>query len=75
MLAFLYCKFSKVENSSLFYYTITARANDTVLVLSVLLIIAGLIMTATSICQLTTGMWNDFKMIENFYIEIVRYMQ
>ena len=69
----------QVQNSSL-YYSITAQANATVIVLSILLIIVGVVMTATSICQLVAGRkkldddgFHDFgPYIVKFIIEIVR---
>ena len=48
----------QVQNS-LFYYSTTAPANATVIALSVLLIIVGVVMAATSICQLVAGMKMD----------------
>ena len=66
----------QVQNSS-FYHSITAQTNGpaTVIALSVLLIIVGVVMTATSICQLVAGLRGlfhyDFNFIK-FIIEIVR---
>ena len=68
----------QVQNSS-FYYSITAPANATVIALSVLLIIVGVFMAATSICQLVAGrkeldddLGDIVPYIIKFSIEIVR---